>query len=147
MRNNKTTNPPYNVMTWNLSLDQFMLKLHCIMCVFVLIDWIETDGDLALIEPTYHFLGENLGEIRGKTPKRTKEWLPGKFQFQAQHNTEALMHRRHPTVTAPQASVWFLNINIVHSKKVSFCSNMRVKFDLIIDTTHFWAYIGVWNFE
>ena len=73
MGNNKTTNPPYNVMTWNLSLGRSMLKLHRIMCVFVLIDWIEADGDLALIEPTYHFLGENLGEIRGKTPKRTEE--------------------------------------------------------------------------
>ena len=73
MRNNKTTNPPYNVMTWNLSLDQFMLKLHCIMCVFFLIDWIETNGDLALIEPTYLVLGENLVKIRRKSPKRTEE--------------------------------------------------------------------------
>ena len=35
MGNNKTTNQPYNVMTSNLSLGQSMLKLHCILCVFV----------------------------------------------------------------------------------------------------------------
>ena len=34
MGNNKTTNPPYYVMTQNLSLGQSMLKLHCILCVF-----------------------------------------------------------------------------------------------------------------
>ena len=50
-----------------------MLKLHCILCVFVSVDWIEIDGDLALIEPTYLFLGGNLVKIRGKNPKRTKE--------------------------------------------------------------------------
>ena len=50
-----------------------MLKLHCILCVFVLIDWIEIDGDLALIEPTYLVLGENLVKIRRKSPKRTEE--------------------------------------------------------------------------
>jgi len=41
--------------------------------VCVLIDWIEIDGDIALIEPTYLFLGENLVKIRGKTSKRTEE--------------------------------------------------------------------------
>ena len=34
MWNNTTINPPYNVMT-NLSLGRSMLKLHCILCVFV----------------------------------------------------------------------------------------------------------------
>ena len=34
MGNNTTINPPYNVMT-NLSLGRSMLKLHCILCVFV----------------------------------------------------------------------------------------------------------------
>jgi len=73
MGNNKTTNPPYNVMTLNLSLGRSMLKLHCILRVFVLIDWIEIDGDLALIEPTYLFLGENLVKIGWKTPKSAEE--------------------------------------------------------------------------
>ena len=34
MGNSKTTNPPNNVMTQNLSLGRSMLKLHCILCVF-----------------------------------------------------------------------------------------------------------------
>ena len=32
--NNKTINPPYNVMTQNLPLDWSSLKLHCTLCVF-----------------------------------------------------------------------------------------------------------------
>ena len=47
--------------------------MHCILCVFILINWIEIDGTIALIEPTFLFLGENLVKIRGKTSKRTKE--------------------------------------------------------------------------
>ena len=60
-------------MTLNLSLGRSMLKLHCILRVFVLIDWIEIDGDLALIEPTYLFLGENLVKIGWKTLKSAEE--------------------------------------------------------------------------
>ena len=73
MGNNKTTNPPYNVMTLILSLGRSMLKLHCILYVFVLIEWIEIDGDLALIDPTKSFLrGEFIQDQREDSKENPK---------------------------------------------------------------------------
>ena len=58
--NNETKNPPYNIMTWNLPLGWSMLKLHCMLCVFVWL--IDVDGDLALINPTKPFIRGEFGQ-------------------------------------------------------------------------------------
>ena len=52
-----------------MSLGRSMLKLHCILCVFILIDWIEIDGDLALIDPTKHFLRGKFGQDQREDSK------------------------------------------------------------------------------
>ena len=42
------------------------------MYVFDLIDWIEIDGDLALIEPIYLFLRENLSRLKRRLQRERK---------------------------------------------------------------------------
>ena len=111
MGNNKTTNSPYNVMAYNLSLGRSMLKLHCIWCVFdhclghgepisilgpIIIVWM-----LCVVWTWFCFFGEIWHVLRQRIWSRSE----GRLQRESKNDSQARSSSSKPIIVLKPLSV------------------------------------------